>query len=160
MVVAIHPVVELTTLMPAVHIVVADDIQQVQEFDAGSAAIGRNLVVPGGDRAGGILSVEDIHELFENSWAEGPALFANFIPGTVHDHRRMIEIPADKGYHILFMPLVKVLKVAVRVLAHLPFVKDFVLHQEAQTVTKVQKLRSHRVVRGPDGVASHGFQDP
>ena len=52
----------LPTLVPAVHVVVADDVFRVQEREGGGMAVGGDLVVAGGDRPGRVFAVKDVDQ--------------------------------------------------------------------------------------------------
>ena len=106
----------------------------------------------------------------EQRMAVGIVGIIDFISDAPEDDGRMIAVSEDHGRQILFMPLGKILKIALMlrriyvvsggpfVFGVFPFVKGFVHHQKAQSVAQVIQLRHMRIVAGADGVAAHFLQ--
>src|SRR3970282_1022662 len=90
---------------PAVHVVVAHDVQGVEELQGGGTPLGRDVVVAGGDWAGGILSVENILEPAEHPGAVRGPLLPDFIAGAPQHDRGMIAVPPDEIHHVPLGPL-------------------------------------------------------
>ena len=67
----------------------------------------------------------------------------------------MVAVPADEGDEVFLGPVFKEGGVAVLLLGPGPGVGEFVHHQEAHAVAKVQEFRCRRVVAAADGVAAH-----
>ena len=75
----VDAVVKLAALAPAVGVVIADDIEEVEKFDRSGARLGGDLVAGGGDGAGGIFAVEDGDEIAQQVGAAGGELVGDLV---------------------------------------------------------------------------------
>ena len=62
----VDAVVQLAALAPAVRVVVADDVQQIEKLHRRGFRLGRDLVAGGGHRTGGIFAMEDGQQVAQN----------------------------------------------------------------------------------------------
>ncbi len=150
----------LPALMPAVHVVVADDVLSVEERQGRGVAVGVDLVVAGRHRSRRVLAMKNVHEAPQHLHALGCALFADLVPGAPEDNRRMVAVAAHEVRHVALGPCGEVLVIALGHLAAGPFVEGLGHHEKAQAIAQVEKLGGGRVVRSTDGVGAHRLQQP
>ena len=125
---------ELPALVPAVHIVVAHDVESAQERERRRMAVGHDVVVPGGDRPGRVLAVEEVEEPAEHLRPVRHALLADLVAGAPEDDRRVVAVAADEVGDVALGPLGEVLVVPLRHLAQGPLVERLRHDQEAEAI--------------------------
>ncbi len=150
---------QLAAHVPAVHVVVADDVESVQELHRGASVVGGDVVVAGRDRPRRVLAADDRHEPLEDRDAFRRILLADLVAGAPEDDGRVVAVAAHEVRQVALRPLGEVPVVALLDLAHGPLVERLGHDQEAHAVAQVEELGGRRVVRGADGVRPHRLQD-
>ena len=94
----------------------------------------------------------------------------NLVSDAPQNHAGMVPVPPYHAGQILLMPLRKILGIAevlrrIDIMALPPFVFDafplikrLIHDQKAQLIAQIQQIRIRRIVRRPDGIASHRLQ--
>ena len=118
----------------------------------------------------GLIRVVIAHHLAEQRGHIRIIGIIDLVSDAPQNHAGMVPVPPDHAGQILLMPLRKVLGIAevlrrIDIMALPPFVFDalplverLVHDQKAQTVAQIQQVRIRRVMRRPDGIASHRLQ--
>ena len=150
---------QLAALVPAVHVVVADDVQGVQERRAWprppSAAMWSLPVVTG--RVGS--SRWKMSTSRRSTCAPvRRVLLADLVAGAPQDDRGVVAVAVDEVRDVPLGPLGEVAVVALGHLADGPLVEGLGHDEEAQAVAEVEELGRRRVVRGADGVRAHRLE--
>jgi len=152
----------LCPVPPAVRVVVAHHVQQVQERLGRTPRLGSDLVAPHGHGARGVFPVEDLQEPPQGLDPVLGGLVPDLVARAPQHHRAVVPVPAHEVRHVPLGPRVEVEVVpmgADLALGHLPLVKGLVHDQESHAVAQVQELRGRGVVRGTYGVAPHVPED-
>ena len=82
----VDAVVQLAPFAPAIRVVIAHDVQQAQKLRRGRLRLRGNLVAAGGDRARGILAVEDADQFPQNLHPVFAELVADFVAAAPQRH--------------------------------------------------------------------------
>src|ERR1035438_843346 len=134
---AVDAVVLLFAVAPAVHVVVANHVEQRQELGPHPVGerLGSDLVAAGGHQARRIVGVKDLQELAQRLGALGARLIADFVAGAPQHHARVIAVAVDEVPDVALIPLVEIVSVAVGAdlsLADLPLIERLV-HQDRKS---------------------------
>ena len=85
-------------------------------------------------------------------------LLEHFITYRPHQYARMVTVALHQVRKVTLMPFVeKACIVVLRLLAS-PHIKRLIHYDESHRVTHIQKFRSRRIMRRPDGIHAHCLQ--
>ena len=162
---AVHVVVPLALRPPAVHVVVAHDVEFGEQVQTGAALgrVGGHVVERHRDGSRGVLSSERRHELAQGLRAACVSLVGDLVARAPEDDRRMVAVPSHEVRDVASVPLVEQLDVAVLgavgEFGDLPLVERLRHYEEAHPVAEVEELAGDGVVARADRVAAHRPQE-
>ena len=156
----VDAVILLDAVAPAVHVVIADHVEEGQKLGPGAVRrrLRVNAVAARRHQPRGVFSVKNRQQFAQRVRAVGVGLVADFVARAPQHDRGMVAVAMDEVGHVPLVPFVEVVAVPVGAdlcFRHLPLVEGLVHDQESHAVAQVQKLLRVGIVAGAYGVTAH-----
>jgi hypothetical protein len=110
---SVDAVVLLATVMPAIDVVISDDVEFIQEGRRCGFWVGGDLIAGGRNGSSRILAADDVDKALQGCGTVVGGLVGNLIASTPENDGWVVAVSLEHGEEVALRPLVEVSVVAV-----------------------------------------------